>query len=638
MTYMPKRFCIALFITGLLAGCAMGPITPSDAEYQQSMARAEALAAAADNAGAAEIYEKLANRTLGETRDHLRILAAEQWRQAAFPEYARELLEQVEPRRLPFALQVEYALVQAELDLLDANPRQALDWLGFIDDRPGTEQQIAVLGVRARALFDMGSAIDATRLLLRREKILADPAAIQANQRLIWNGLSKSREVLDAAAMPRDTDPTLLAWIRLGDLGRNAWQNPDAFERLVHEWQAQYPRHPANQYLIPDLIADYRRLFSYPAKVALILPLSGRYATQAVAVRDGFLAARYQMEGARNPPPEILIYDSGESPTAALERYREARAAGAGFIVGPLTKEALSEFANQDELAVPVLGLNYLDNQQARTPPRLYQFGLSPEDEAVQVAERLIQEGLTRGVALVPAGDWGNRMMLAFKQRFEELNGTLLNGQYYAADENDFSTPIMRVLNLDESALRHQSLRGTLNLPLQFEPRRRQDAQFVFLAARERDAKLIRPQLRFHQALDLPVYATSHVYALDQKPDRDLDGIHFADMPWTIAPDAAGREVREQLRTLWPSRFEQASRLYALGFDAFRLVPVLLNTVNPLSQPVAGMTGLLSMDQANRIHRGLYWAGFRSGVPRLLPPPQSETDTSVATLDAQPAQ
>ena len=46
-------------------------------------------------------------------------------------------------------------------------------------------------------------------------------------------------------------------------------------------------------------------------------------------------------------------------------------------------------------LPVPVLTLNYLPDEVA-APPALYQFALSPEDEAVSAAERAVADGYSR--------------------------------------------------------------------------------------------------------------------------------------------------------------------------------------------------------------------------------------------------
>src|SRR5690606_2043144 len=107
----------------------------------------------------------------------------------------------------------------------------------------------------------------------------------------------------------------------------------------------------------------------------------------------------------------------------------------------------------------------------------------------------------------------------------------------------------------------------------------------------------------------------------------------FADMPWMLAPDAVGRQIRDDVAELWPGRFERTGRLYALGFDAFRLVPLINGNDPALANPLPAMTGLLSMDAQQRIRRDLYWARFSNGRPRLLPAVE-ETHSAQGTVHA----
>ena len=72
-----------------------------------------------------------------------------------------------------------------------------------------------------------------------------------------------------------------------------------------------------------------------------------------------------------------------------------------------------------------MLALNALPND-ARGPDNLYQFALSPEDEARATARRILADGLKRGVALSPSGEWGTRVSTAFNQEFLAGGGVLL--------------------------------------------------------------------------------------------------------------------------------------------------------------------------------------------------------------------
>jgi outer membrane PBP1 activator LpoA protein len=66
----------------------------------------------------------------------------------------------------------------------------------------------------------------------------------------------------------------------------------------------------------------------------------------------------------------------------------------------------------------------------------------------------------------------------------------------------------------------------------------RTDVSFVFIAGNaESAARLIVPQLKFHYAGDIPVYATSDSFEPTQVANEDIDGLMFPDMPWMISSD-----------------------------------------------------------------------------------------------------
>ncbi|MCG8434979.1 MAG: penicillin-binding protein activator [Gammaproteobacteria bacterium] len=612
------RFSALFLFAALLSSCALGPPSGEDPQFTGRMEQLEALLEEAPGEAAAR-YEFMADTASGERQNDLYLLAAAAWLRARDIPRAEAILERLAATPLSQQHRIDRDMLAAELQLNNNNPRAALEIVNFPEEMLTIKQRNSALELRARALFQMGAALEALQLMLQRADESLEPAETERLYLAIWEGLSQSREPLDSESLPDDADRDTRAWVNLGAIGQTAWQAPFEFTERLKEWQTRHAGHPANRLLLPRLIEDFDKRLQYPKRIALLLPLSGRFANAATAVRDGLFAARFQSPDA-STMPEVIVFDTGGSPNQFIEKYQEAVALGVDIIIGPLTKEELAILATLESLPVTTLGLNYLDATYPYTE-NLYQFGLLPEDEAAQAADRVIQEGKRHGVALAPDSEWGRRMLQAFATRFEELGGTLLSTQYYLPDNPDFSTPIMRMLNIDESRIRHQNLRSVLGLNIQFEPRRRQDIDFVFLAARDREARLIRPQLRFHQAINLPVYATSHIHRLGRQNDRDLDGISFADMPWTLMPDDMSGGARAQLETLWPNKFLRSSRLYALGFDAYRLIPVLLNFNPPLPHPTPGMTGLLALDQSKRIRRGLYWARFRNGTPRILAAP-----------------
>ncbi len=348
--------------------------------------------------------------------------------------------------------------------------------------------------------------------------------------------------------------------------------------------------------------------------VALLLPVTSRAATAATSVRDGFMTAFYQLPVAERG--EVRVYDTGTQSVA--DALKQANAEGAVFIVGPLTREEVTAAVDYPGAHAPVLALNYLPAESS-APANFYQFALSPENEARMAARRILADHHKRGVAFVPSGEWGTRVLAAFKQELVAGGGELIGVGQIDVARTDFSPTITEVLRISDSNARHKRLESILGTKLQFEPRRRTDIEFIFSPAQAAIERQLRPQLRFHYAGDIPAYATSDAFEPDMKANEDLDGLMFPDMPWILGGDLPDA-VRAQTHEAFPSGGPNRGRLFAFGFDAFRLSQALEHRGVASDINVDGLTGRLSMDADRRVHRELGWAQLHNGELRMLAP------------------
>jgi hypothetical protein len=316
-----------------------------------------------------------------------------------------------------------------------------------------------------------------------------------------------------------------------------------------------------------------------------------------VAVRDGFIAAYLEQDPATRP--HIKIYDTSAEPIGSA--YERAVQDGAGFIVGPLTKEQVAAIAPLAAGRIPVLALNFLSDS-TKAPQNFYQFALLPEDEARIVARRVVADGNRNGVAIVVEGERGNRIAAAFADELSRQGGSLLDSQRFAAGQNDFSDAIRQAMQV-------HSVKG--------EPStHRTDAGFIFVVAgTAATARLIVPQLKFQYAGDVPVYSTSDAFEPNSTANSDLDGLFFPDMPWMISADPVTGQIRDSIRSTWPAGTARLDRLYAYGFDAYRLVPALRSKSLSDASPISGVTGKLRLDAEGRIRRDLDWAQIKNGQP-----------------------
>lgn len=368
--------------------------------------------------------------------------------------------------------------------------------------------------------------------------------------------------------------------------------------------------------------------------MALLVPLSGRQEALGTAVRDGFVAALLESPASRRF--NALIID--EARVSAAEAHRQALDAGARALVGPLLKESVQalaplagQMASQIPGQMPVLALNNLaDNDPGAGG--LWQFGLAPEDEAREVAARATALGQRRAVVLLPASEWGQRLLAAFTAEFTQRGGVLVDTRTYLPGAADFTVPIRSLLMTTEP---RAAAPGSEPIPGEkptLGPGRRQDVDLIFVAANSSNGRQIVPQLRFFGAGDLPTYSTSAIWDDGTADADDLNGVIFPDSPWVIAPDSRALAIKNGLVRHWGRPALGASRLYALGYDACQLLPEILRQSAPgpfSGGEVAGATGMLYGDAVGRIHRRLSFAEVRGGraVPLPAVTPMGDTLT-----------
>lgn len=579
--------------------------------------RAERLAESGEYQEAASAYIGLAAEASGAERDRLTLLAVDNWLDAGDVDRARNAFRGVlQPQG--GELLWRWNTTRAAMLLYDGQAQQASDMLESLSRQSlSPPLRLRVEALRADAWFQLQEPTRAIELLIQRESWLQNRQSIERNRERLWQGLLVSNPQVLRGAAEMVTDPTVLGWLTLGSLATATGQQGIGWSNGVVRWRERNAGHPAMS-VLDGLDIPEDQLLDYPRRIALLLPLSGRTASAGKAVQNGFLGAYFASAGGLDDRQSIRVYDveAEGGPSAA---YASAVEDGAEFVVGPLLRNHVTELANDILVPVPVLTLNYLPDETL-PPPGLFQFALAPEDEAVSAATRALQDGHRTAVALVPNSNWGRRLLTAFATEFEGQGGTLLDYRSFTSESPDFSRTIEELMGLAGSVSRYQRMRANIGAPLQFDPRRRQDVDFIFLAADGAAGRLLKSQLKFHYSGDLPVYSTSSIYTMDGRSDSDLNGIRFADTPWIIAPQSWIRYLPDVYREYWPEE-RRLGRLHAMGYDAYHLVAPLFAARSGMMPEIDGATGILYLDGSGRVHRRLAWAEFRGGRPVPLPPP-----------------
>ncbi len=587
--------CAVLTVAAGIGSCSLLQPTQAPLDRQEQAAR---LIRDGRHADAARLYAEMADAP-GADRDYFELQSADQWIAAGNLSNAHKALATVSPdvrTRLP----VLRALVTGELAIAEKDGPGAIRELDQIPVPTRPDEAAPYWWIRGRGAFLAGHPQEGVRSFVERERYLADPAVLRASRQDLYNWLRAAAEHGNSLKVPAKSDGIVAGWLELAPVAADLGRDPAHAAAELAAWRKRYPAHPANDSILAAAKpAATAAPISYPDQIALLLPLSGRSEGIGVAVRDGFLAAYFATDASARP--HLRIYDVAEQPVANV--YSQAVEDGAGIVVGPLTKEDVAEVAPLAAGRIPLLALNFL-GESATIGRNVYQYALLPEDEARMVARRVAADGHHKGIAILVDGELGNRIGSAFADELSHLGGSIVQSEHYEAARADFSDIILRSLQV-------QAVKG--------EPStHRTDVEFVFIAGNASAARQILPQLKFHYAGDIPVYSTSDSFEPDQNANQDIDGLIFPDMPWMISADPIIFQTREAVRAAWPARTARRDRLYAFGFDAFRLAPLIAGKSAGQATELDGMTGTLHIDAHNRIRRDLNWAQIKNGVPAAM--------------------
>lgn len=638
----------------LLAGCAS---TPSPGGGSGNATAGQSGSHAAQRADPRALLEQ-ARRATGPEANHLRMQAAMRYAEMGDYVTVGGLIESLADSALDADDQFRRQLLIAALALDAGDAARALSILDALPgDRYGSaldaDELVLATTLRARAFEAGGRTLAAARERIFLDGLL-DPDQRTDNRRRIWALLvSEPADAIDALLQRSRGERELTGWLELARIARGIYPTLEAQQADVALWRARWSDHPAAR-AMPERLARLPRLIAdRPRHIALLLPLSGPLAPAGRAVRDGFMAAHLQALAAGGATPQVTLVDTATTAPAAA--YRQAVDAGAELVVGPLSKEAVDAIAALDPTEVPVLALNTTSPGVSPAPDaRLIQFALLPEDDGVQIAQRMHADGLQRALLLMREAPWAERMQKAFSDEFRRLGGTVVETRRFATT-GGIGQAVSSALLIDESEDRARDMRRLVASNLEFEPRRRQDIDSVVLIADPASGRTLKPALDYYFAGDLPVYASSHVHDARATAEQNatLDGIRFCDMPWRLLALPA----RTQVEAAWPEGDDGAASFHALGFDAWRLHAELGDlarqaapapTESPMvaAAPVApvpdlhfsGVTGELTLAPDGRLHRDLQWAVMQDGKAVPLPRMAIEPATSARQrVSAAPA-
>ncbi len=592
----------------LLSGC----VTDSAQHHLNSTEaiQAETFMQKGEHNQAARLYQTL-SKSKPAHQDQFNLLAADAFIKSGDFDAAQPHLDAINATSLSAEQSDRLNLLYAQISLSHGDAEQALNKLSITQPyNLNPTDQITFYQSLAFAYSLTGNLLQSVQARIQLDPLLDSDQQRHENNTVILNTLNllPSQSLINNQPAAPDI---LGGWMALAYLLKTDKPDQDSteFQTSLNEWMLLFPEHPANPVFLQSILQGLKNSFRVPSAIALLLPESGRFSRAAQAIKQGFMAAYHHSETGSQVP--IRFYDS--TLDSSVNLYHRAVSEGAELVIGPLSKDNIQSLALSTELTTPVLALNHIPNL---AKDNLFQFGLSPLDEAIQIASKANLDGNTKVLLLTPETNQGHRIADNLTEYWQKTSGIVLEAQSYNAKETDFSKPIKDLLNLDESKYRYNRLKRLLGINIKYTERRRQDVDAIFLSASAKKARSIYPQLQFYRATHIPVYATANIYSGQTNPslDIDLNNITFCDIPWLFPHAYTGELSQASLRSTWqhlPSRY---LRLIALGIDSSNIIPHL-GQID--SRPYSGATGILSLNQENRITRQLVCAKFIDGIPEL---------------------
>lgn len=604
-----KTACFALLGVLSLAACTTTGVPPDPGMV--GGAGAEAAFSSGDYERAAESWQQQAVKAEPGRAAQLWVSAADAWLLAGETRKAEDAVRWIDRGELDRGDRARLDLVLADLALRHDRPDEAEQLLAkaqpglprssrarYEQLRNAVQQKLSSPGARDIA--------GAARLVGEMDRY--DPAASVELVRSLES--VSSGELAIRAENPRG-ERQLTGWLDLTLVIRQNLVKPEQVVTSIAEWKSRHPYHLLSEQQALDTWLRYRQFFRSPPKVAILLPGAGRLKTAGDAIRDGLMSAFLDRPGGS----EVLFFPTGDDEQSAISAYFNALDAGADLIIGPLRKESVAAVLGLAGMSTPVLALNDLPEKlviPAGLDGQINGISLSQEQEVAGIAGHVAASSLNRAMVIAPESAWGERMAFAFESAFLHEDREIIAAARYLDSQNDHSVTLERLLKIDESEARKKRLENTLQTTLEFEPVRRDDVDVIFLAATTAQARLIRPQLRFHDAGDIPVYATGRVFSGQPDPARnqDLNGLRFPATPWQIS-----HASREDIPDLDSIRNGSLSSLHALGQDAWDILPWLPLMRKDPDFSFPGQSGFYRSLRSDTLHRTPVWAEFRRGRP-----------------------
>lgn len=446
--------------------------------------------------------------------------------------------------------------------------------------------------------------------LVKGELAAEDTNQVSEIQSLIWNTyqLLTLEQLNGINSEPYSLEHS--GWHELALLFKNSLHSPEGLAAKLEQWKVKFSTHLAVNNL-PQQIIEAKNVKPFkPNKIAVILPLTGRYARLGQAVQNGFTSNLLKI----NNEQEVITFDSNE--LGGIGAYEQALALNSEFIIGPLLKENVEKVSSIQSL-IPTLFLNTpleinrLSNQ--------FYFSLDKENEAVQGANYIFKLGKKRPVIVAPDNVKGHQMAQLFQEQWLELhtNESDVNNTepVFFTNNKLLKKTIEQLFETNQSQARINLTRLLVDNKMKSSTRSRRDIDAIYLIANPEQTAMLMPSIEVTVSADsekVPVFVGSsgNNYRFNDKGITHLNQLNVSEIPWFLTPSEVSPQT---INALWPKINQSQLRLFAMGHDSLELISQLAQMALFPEYSLKGLTGDLSLNDNGQIQRQLSWAKFTQG-------------------------
>lgn len=410
-------------------------------------------------------------------------------------------------------------------------------------------------------------------------------------------------------------------WVNLALYHQVYANNGVELDQAINNWRRRYINHPAGA-ILPEHDEALAKITPLTInRLVLLLPQSGPNERLGDALKAGALAALDN----KNIDETIFIDEN----LSAAEIAVEIEKIKPDFVIGPLLKANIDKLiAAKTLLDIPTLHLNTYEGNSISL--QHYFFALSPEHEVEQALEHFLTKGYQKPMLLAPSDANGQRLVEFFTKQWQRYSDTKPQIGFYD-NKKDMPTTIARLLEVDQSKERIDTVKSLFRREIENEPRSRSDIDVIYILGDAIDTRLIKPFLdvnisTFADRIALYASSKSHSKQIDLTDKGDLDGLYFTELPWMLDGQVKLQNLRKEYDSLWPDQADISQRLFAMAYDAVSISQSIRQLSVMPGEQFNGLSGKLSVNSNGYIERTLEWAQYTN---RRIEPVELETQRPV---------